>query len=197
MDKLREKIPNRRSNPKSVSSYKEFKDDIKEDFNSRCGYCDDEDRWMGGKRFFQIDHFVPRKYLMSISDKEYSNLIYSCFFCNNSKHSDWPTKDEQLPNNGKEGYIDVCLPEYDTQFYRNSLGEIIPRTDLGEYMYKKLKLFLRRHSVIWNLSRVHNQIQEIKRILNENEDLELKEKLLNLLIKYHDYICQLGQCDEE
>jgi len=197
MNKLREKIPKRRSNPKQVSRYSEYKDDLREDFNCRCGYCDDEDKWPGGKLFFQIDHFVPRKHMITISDKEYSNLVYSCFFCNNSKHSDWPTNDENLHNNGKEGYIDVCLPKYDAQFYRNFGGEIFPRTELGEYMYRKLKLFLRRHAVIWNLSRLHNKILEIEKIRKEERDLDLKKKLCNLHSKFFYYNQQLFECNEE
>jgi hypothetical protein len=197
MNKLRERIPKRRLNPRLVSRYSEYKDDLREDFNCRCGYCNDEDNWAGGKRFFQIDHFVPRKHMITISEKEYSNLIYSCFFCNNSKRSDWPTNDENLHNNGREGYIDVCHPEYDAQFYRNSRGEIFPRTDLGEYMHKKLKLFLSRHAVIWNLGRLNNQILEIKKIKEEEKNLDLKEKLSNLLSKYFDYKQQLDQCNEE
>jgi len=80
MNKLRERIPKRRSNPKQVSRYRDYKNDLREDFNCRCGYCDDEDIWAGGKKSFHIDHFVPRKHLKTILDKEYSNLIYSCFF---------------------------------------------------------------------------------------------------------------------
>ncbi len=197
MTKLRERIPKRRSNPRLVSRYSEYKDDLREDFNCRCGYCDDEDKWMGGKGFFQIDQFVPRKHLKTISDKEYSNLIYSCFFCNNSKRSDWPTNDENMHNNGREGYIDVCLSEYDAQFYRDSGGEIFPNTDIGEYMHRKLKLFLRRHAVIWNLGRLNNQILEIGKILDEEENLDLKKKFGSLQSKFFDYIQQLHQCNEK
>ncbi len=197
MNKLRERIPKRRSNPRRVSRYNKYKDDLREDFNCKCGYCDDEDKWSGGKRFFQIDHFVPRKHLGTISDREYSNLIYSCFFCNNSKRSDWTTNDENLHNDGRKGYIDVCLPEYDAQFNRNSRGEIFPRTDLGKYMYKKLKLFLRRHAVIWKLGRFHNQILKIKKISDEQENPDLKKKLSNLHNKFFYYNQQLIECNEE
>lgn len=197
MHKLRESTPKRRPCPREVSRYNEHKDDLREDFNGKCGYCDDEDKWTGGKRFFHVDHFVPQKHLKAISDKEYSNLVYSCFFCNNSKRSDWPTNDEHLHNNGREGYIDVCLPEYDAQFYRSREGEIFSKTDLGEYMYRKLKLFLRRHAVIWNMGRLHKQVLEIKEILGEQENPGLKEKLTGLLSIHFEYIQQLIECNEE
>jgi len=63
-------------------------------------------------------------------------------------------------------------------------------------MYRKLKLFLIRHAVIWNLSRLNNRILEIKKILEEEENLDLKEKLTNLHSKFVDYIQQLHQCNE-
>lgn len=194
---MREIIPKRRSNPKRVSRYQEYKDDLRADFNNRCGYCDDEDKWTGGKRNFQIDHFVPRKQWKTISEKEYSNLIYSCFFCNNSKRSDWPTNDEYLHNDGREGYIDVCLPEYDDQFYRTPEGEIFPRTDLGRYMSRKLKLFLKRHAIIWKLRKTNDLIEEIENKLEEKKDPDLKEKHYNLLVKWREYSQQLMKCNEE
>lgn len=196
MHKLRERTPKRRTSPREVSRYNEYKKNLREDFNARCGYCDDEDIWTG-KRFFHVDHFVPQKHLKTISDKEYSNLVYSCPYCNTHKGSDWPTKDEHLHNNGREGYVDVCLPQYDAQFYRTPGGEIFSRTDLGEYMYRKLKLFLRRHAVIWKLCKINVQIEEIKKILEEEKDPDLKEKHYNLLDKYWEYTHQLEEYNEE
>jgi len=195
MNKLRESTPKRRPNPRQVSKYKEYKNDLREDFNGRCGYCDDEDKW-GGKRCFHVDHFVPKKHLKTISDQEYNNLVYSCPYCNTHKGSDWPTNDEHLHNNGKEGYIDVCLPQYDAQFYRKPGGEILPNTALGEYMYRKLKLFLKRHAVLWNLGRLYNQVLEIKKISDEQENPGLKEKLSNLQSRFFDYSQQLIECNE-
>ncbi len=196
MNEFRNRIPKRRSNPKAVSKYGDYKDDLREDFNRRCGYCDDEDSY-DGKRFFQIDQFAPRKYLKTISEKEYSNLTYSCFFCNNAKRADWPTKDENVHNNGQKGYIDACNPEYDRQFARDSFGEILARTEIGKYMHKKLKLFLQRHSVMWSLSRIRSQIFEIKELLTNEENSEIKEKLDGLHQKYFDYCEQLRMCNEE
>lgn len=194
--KLRETIPQRRPNPKTVARYGSYKDDLRNDFNRRCGYCDDEDRWTGKKLFFQIDHFVPRKYLKTISEAEYGNLVYSCFFCNNSKRADWPTNDEMLHNDGHEGYIDVCDPVYDEQFYRDSTGEIVACTELGHYMYCKLKLFLKRHAILWKLSRIRDQIREIEKIMKEKKSLGSNEKLLRLKAMHYDYFEQLTECNE-
>lgn len=49
MPKLREKDPERRDIKKKKKCYRSYKKELREDFNKRCGYCDDHDCWAGGK----------------------------------------------------------------------------------------------------------------------------------------------------
>ena len=46
---------------------------------------------------------------MNISPTEYSNLVYSCRSCNNSKRAKWPTGDENVHNDGEQGFIDLAM----------------------------------------------------------------------------------------
>ena len=120
---LRQRVPERTCT-KTYKSYRSFKKDLRKDFNRRCGYCDDHDD--GFWRGFQIDHFIPQTQLQKIQDNDYGNLVYSCFFCNNSKGQDWPSNDELVAvTPARHGYIDPCSNQYDAQYHRDKDGKII------------------------------------------------------------------------
>ena len=180
-------IPERRVTPRTLSRYGKYKPDLREDFRNSCGYCGDEDSFGGGFRTYHIDHFVPKKEMVNLCETDYSNLVYSCFYCNNKKSSDWPTGDETIHNNGEEGYIDPCHNQYPRQFKRNEVGEIVPITTLGAYMHSKLNFSLRRHAFIWSLTRLSNKIERLIE-LKESEVLnEEQEEFTDLLVQYFQY----------
>ncbi len=180
MPELKETTPKRRTDFKQKKRYNSYKKELREDFSGRCGYCNDQDSYRNA--FYEIDHFVPKKHLNTIPENDYGNLVYACRHCNNAKWDKWPTEDEKRHNNRKEGFIDPCNKAYDEQFERNRLGEIRSRTTLGKYMHKALKLYLRRHAVIWNLERIDSFIDEIEN-LNEIYP-RLKETYTQLLCQY-------------
>jgi len=190
MPEFRKKIPIRRAAFKQVGDYKRHKENLREDFNKRCGYCDDPDSWK--HTFYEIDHFVPKKYLKIISESDYENLVYACRHCNNAKGAKWPTEDEKRHNNGQKGFIDPCDPKYGEQFERNRLGEIQYRTGLAEYMYRELKLYHRRHAVIWNLEKLDSEIDKIENYLRIRKNSRLEKMLLLLLCQYRNYIKELN-----
>ena len=121
---FRHKTPSRRVNSPTKSDYKKYRKELREDFNERCGYCGDHDFFR--QTYYEIDHFVPQDKLKTISPNEYSNLVYSCRSCNNSKRAKWPTNDEHVHNDGRIGFIDPCDPKYAEQFQRGADGSIIP-----------------------------------------------------------------------
>jgi hypothetical protein len=186
MIKFRNITPKRNPKVRNASKYTQYKSDLQENFNRKCGYCDDIDYWKDS--FYEIDHFVPRVYLKTISENEYNNLVYSCHFCNNAKRAKWPTGEEHIHNNGSEGFIDPCDSSYDEQFYRNESGAIKAQTSLGNYMYRELKLYLMKHEVIWNLERLRNLIRESERILEEKNNQKLKDSLLDLYREQQKFI---------
>lgn len=185
MNDFRNVQPKRRTNPRYVSKYRYYKGDLREDFKKSCGYCGDEESWGGGHRVFQIDHFVPRKILVKISEKSYSNLVYACFYCNNRKRADWPTGDEAIHNDGVKGYIDPCDPAYGQQFRRNGLGEIIPVTVVGTYMHENLGLSLRRHPLIWNLCRLEKRINKLIELRDSGKLDKDIEDFANMLVEFY------------
>jgi len=190
MHDFREKTPVLRASPKEVKNHGEYKQELKADYYSKCGYCNDADHWTGGWRFYQLDHFVPQKYLNKISKTEYSNLVYSCFFCNNSKRAKWPSKDETVPNDGSTGFVHPGTKAYESHFKRDLNGNIIAKTELGKYMVLAMKLNLKRHGLIWNLERLEIVIDELEHEFNSKADhisAELSHKINKLLFQYRKY----------
>jgi hypothetical protein len=187
---FRNETPKRRDIKTVVNKYSDHKEELKKDYKCRCGYCNDIDLWR--TVWFEIDHFVPQKYLKTIKETDYSNLVYACRACNNSKRAHWPTGDELIHHQNNEGFIDPCDEEYEKQFLRYSNGRIIHKTQLGKWMYYKLKLHKPQHEIIWQIFELDNLIEECEGILATMDNQILKDKLLNLYREYHKYTKQLG-----
>ena len=169
--RLRENIPVRRQSSKTCANYQAYKDSLKEDFTGRCGYCDDNERFADVP--FQIDHFVPRTMLKSIAENNYNNLVYSCRRCNRSKWDKWPSGDEKIHHNDKEGFIDPCDERYDQQFERNDRGEIIPVTELGKWMWTELNLGNAAHRIVWTLTQIRKTLEAVKRLPGSADDARI------------------------
>lgn len=187
---FRIETPIRRDIKTVVNKYSDHKDELKKDYKSRCGYCNDIDVWR--TVWFEIDHFVPKKYLKTIKETDYSNLVYSCRSCNNSKRAHWPTEDELIHHKNNEGFIDPCDSEYEKQFLRDNNGRIIHQTQLGKWMYYKLKLHKPQHEIIWQIEELDNLIEECEKLLETLESDTLKNKVLGLYREYRKYTKQLG-----
>jgi hypothetical protein len=196
---FRDVIPVRRLNPSTVSDYTEHRSDLADDFGNRCGYCNDIYIWRVAS--FEIDHFIPRNknrrpFLTIKSPTDYSNLVYACRSCNNSKSNKWPTDDENLPNLNDEGFIDPCDTDFDLQFCRLDNGQIRPVTNLGSWMYNALKFYKPQHEVIYNIEQLDILIEESEDLLEKISDQALAEQirtvLLNMYRNYKMYTKQLG-----
>lgn len=190
-----DKIPTRRNITTSVTSYSAHKEDLIIDFKARCGYCNDIHIYKIAS--FEIDHFIPRvrnkKPFLSIkSDTDYSNLVYACKSCNNSKRNKWPTNDENIPNQNDKGFIDPCDKLYDQQFIRLANGQIKAITKLGDWILKELKLDKPQHEIIYNLEQLDLIIDQLKVDIENLEDINLYKRITKLLLNYRDYVQQLG-----
>ena len=149
MQPVRNIVP-KRTCSKTFKSYRKYKLYLQTDFHRRCGYCGDLDVLCGGIRGFQIDHFRPKSCLhFKHLENDYSNLVYACPYCNRAKSNDWPAGNSIESALNGQGYIDPCENEYDNHLARREDGSISPQTDVGKYMFEKLKLGLRRHQLAW------------------------------------------------
>lgn len=179
MKDFRNIIPARRDDAPEVKTYQEYKPLLREDFHERCGYCGDHEFFRD--TFYEIDHFVPKK-LAPEREKDYSNLVYSCRTCNNSKRAKWPTKIADQPNNGKEGWIDPCNNEYTEQFERLSDGSVKSTTLLGYWMWRELSLGNPIHRLKWSLEQLRIELRKATSL--EISDIEEGKQVQELFSSY-------------
>jgi len=184
--KFRAKAPVR-TFTKSYKDYTTYKPHLQADFNKRCGYTDCSDLWFGGVVTFHIDHHKPwKKYPKEPNLKtDYSNLVYSCSYVNILKSDDIGA------------YIDPCDVDYNDHFERGKSGEILPikKSKQANYMYKKLKLYLRRYEIIWTLDNLFQKMQKMEVMIakqtNQKQIKELKilqGELAGLFVKQLQYL---------
>lgn len=167
-------------------NYKDFRGELREDFNGCCGYCDDSDEFVD-RSCFHIDHFAPQKPFKHL-EKQYGNLVYSCRFCNNRKRNHWVGDDPTVPNDGSRGFVDPCDDQYEQHLERLDTGAIVGTSDLGSYMVQRLNLGLLRHQVLWNARRSRKLRSEILELINRFRDAgsPMPEELLSLALRYVD-----------
>lgn len=173
MDKLpfrnKENAPVRTYRGRAFKYYRRYKKQLRKDFKARCGYTNCPDHWFGGIDTFHIDHFKPQSTHPQLKTK-YTNLVYCCSYVNRAK------------NNDEGPYLDPCDEDYNKHFYRNAEGKIIPfsSSDSAVYMSKKLKLYLKRYSIIWKLEQLEKRMDKLKELteIPDDDDREQNIKLL-------------------
>lgn len=176
------KIPFRDTKPfrsytgKDLSDYHGYKDFLETDFNQRCGYTHCHQFWFGGKRSFQIDHFKPKQHFPELENK-YSNLVYSSSYINRAKWND------------VGNYLDPCDTDYNEHFYRDGLGNIYPEKDseAANYMYRKLKLYLKRYGIIWMLDQLEQRMYLLQELIEGTGNSEAKELFIEVSFRYNNY----------
>lgn len=169
VNKFREKPPLRQYNG-TYQNYQRYKPHLASDFFNRCGYTDCPDFWFGGKNNFHIDHFVPWKPYPNLPNlkTDYQNLVYCCSYVNILKSDD------------EGNYIDPCNEDFNQHFSRDKLGNIIPDPNSvrAKYMYKRLKLFMKRYQIIWTLDNIHNKMILLAKKIEKTADSDKKRDLL-------------------
>lgn len=161
------------------------------DFDHRCAYCDDLDKYSGGSKMYHVEHFAPKDKFPKL-EFCYDNLLYSCPYCNISKSNKWPSDDSAINVVGNEGFVDPCTDEYEKHLRRYQNGEIYYTTELGKYMFYGMKLYLQRHQLIYNLGRIHTKLKEVKKEIHKREQVhkpteDLKELYKELCVTFYEY----------
>ena len=194
MPDFRNTTPKRRAITTIVNSHSDHRADLRLDFSERCGYCNALDSWK--VTYYEIDHFIPQKrnkmpFLTIKSNTDYSNLVYACRSCNNSKRNKWPTNDQNIPNLNNEGFVDPCDDNYNTHFERSSKGRITYSTDLGKWIHNALNFSKPQHEILWNLEELRRMIDEIEALNTKiNSHPKVQTLLLNTYRNFVSYIDQ-------
>lgn len=196
---VRDTLPVRRANPTQSPTgrnWSQHKPDLQQDFHFHCAYCGSYDGYR--HTYFEVDHFVPKslfEILGVISYCQYSNLVYSCKFCNNNKLSKWPSGDENVAVVNNEGFIDPCDATYDDHLYRTSSGGIMWRTPLGKWMAETAFKFDERDysiKILWELNQRRKLLDAFvvelsKRDENSEEYDQIKQQAEKISFEYYTY----------
>ncbi|MBP5059624.1 HNH endonuclease signature motif containing protein [Pseudomonas chlororaphis] len=186
---LQSSRPQRRTTVQQRARYSLYKPELREDFVSKCGYCDTPDYYSGGKRGFHIDHFAPKSKFEQLKN-EYTNLVYCCPICNIGKSDDWPGDNPSMSFMGDIGYIDPCSENYADHLARSPDGTIVALTPLGGYIHKRLKLSLRRRQICWLMERMEEQMTQLARLAKDKQSelgSEEVQTLCELTLEYFKY----------
>lgn len=163
------------------------------DFDHKCAYCDDFDKYSGGYNAYHVEHFAPKEKFKDL-EFTYDNLLYSCPYCNISKSDKWvgSTANENIV--GDKGFIDPCTDDYYEHLKRDKEGNIVYTSPIGKYMYEELKLYLKRHRILYNLEKVRIKKKILKLKITEKKSMnsdvtyleQIYEQLCVVFCEYYD-----------
>lgn len=191
MNKLRSQVPYKKIDYDVKNLNKELKIVLQNDFSYNCAYCNDRDTYSGGIDNYHIEHFAPRSKFNEYEFK-FSNLFYSCPYCNRAKSNKWITNDPNVSFKDGQGFVNPCTDEYDNHLDRNDFGAIYYKTDLGKYMYIELKLYLKRHQVNYLLDKIIKQRHILKEMKDRKSISKDKKDLLeNIISKLNEVFVDL------
>ena len=176
MRKFRDKHPKRTYSDTAKTHYSEYRMELRVDFNERCAYTDSLDIWWADG--FHIDHFAPKKpkivdpvklQKFTALEHSYTNLIYANPQVNRAKSNDWPSDDPTISILDDKGYLDPVAVDYNEYFERTNAGGIFPKNDpIAKYMWKRLKLYLKRYELYWRIEQIIIRLEKL---------IELKGKM--------------------
>ena len=116
---------NREGDRPSDDRWRDFLSDLRSRFYRICGYCEEE-AGLG-----EVDHFRPKSKFPELV-YAWSNWIFSCNSCGNTKNNKWPPG----------GYVDPCAcstQERPERFFDFNLrtGMIVPKSGLTREQRRK------------------------------------------------------------
>ena len=188
---VKQKIPHRLYTGVRWRTNKLNKEQLIIDFEHKCAYCDDYDKYVGGSKVYHVEHFAPKEKFPELQFT-YDNLLYACPYCNISKSNKWPSNNSDINVVENEGFVDPCTEEYNNHLERKENGSISYLSPVGEYMYYNLKLYLQRHQLIYNLVRVHKKLKDVREEIERREAMQkpmedLKNVYKELCVVFYEY----------
>lgn len=168
----------KRTCKEKLSSYKEYRPFLEKDFSGHCCYCNMI--FSLSNESFHIDHFIPKAVFKGKKDSlldDYNNLMWSCPKCNMSKGRSYEGKIESDDSITNELFYNPVDVDYNSIFYRNSMGAIQSDDEKGKSMIKKLGLYRPVHSYAWILEEYDNVIHILEEKMKHETDEEKKSRI--------------------
>jgi hypothetical protein len=86
--------------PSGYRNYQDYKPWLRDDFEFRCVYCLQRERWSReGHAIFSIDHVIPQSEAEAFIC-DYGNLVYACVRCNSARQ-DVPVLNPRMDGMGR------------------------------------------------------------------------------------------------
>ncbi len=174
---------------KNYSDYHRYKENLRQDFQHRCAYCNLLDSQVTTP--FEIDHFIPKKEfedqwpeLLTL----YSNLVYSCKKCNLAKSNQYAgdlSKREII----NDFFYDPVQTDYGEVFYRDEFGRICSDDKKGRDMINRLELYRPIHNFAWLCelakSALDKLTDKINSLQNDSDQKQCLEEAKKELSEYY------------
>jgi len=122
-----------------VYGYRKYREEISEDCQYRCVYCDMHQVDVGGEPTMELDHFRPESKFTYLVE-EPTNLVYACRSCNRLKWHDWPAGESESCFCGEEGYLQPFDDDRSQYFQLGQNGEIVATQPPAAYVQRRLGL---------------------------------------------------------
>lgn len=153
--------------------YQKYRQEIREDCQGRCVYCDCHENDLGGSYMMHLDHFRP-KGLPQFKHLLYNpnNLVWACSKCNNLKSDKWPAHQLDELTFGGEGFIEPFVDDRKEYFQIADNGELVPQKPPAEYLI-----------ILLALDRIALQKIREKRLLNFQMMTRIDEFLIEFARK--------------
>ncbi len=123
----------------SRSSYRAYRQEIREDCLGRCVYCDAHENEIGGREVMTLDHFRPREHYKWLVNAP-NNLVWCCTKCNELKGSKWPALGTSDTVSGNDGFIDPFAEDRNNYFEVKIDGRLEPLKVPAQYLIRLLSL---------------------------------------------------------
>ena len=142
-----------------VNHWRDFRPELGARFNGKCGYCEcacDARSDNAGT----LDHFRPRSKFPELT-YEWTNWVFSCWPCNESKDDQWP----------ETGYIDPCSADPDDRPEKyldvNDQGRLLPKKTLAKPDRQKAGHTI--HNI--GLNEINRLFYRVRRLADVTEDV--------------------------
>jgi len=119
------------------SGYHEYFEEIAEDCQRRCVYCDVILEEIGGEGM-HLDHFRPQKSFPELNNSPL-NLVLACAKCNQLK-SDWFPEQNEIDTGQACGFVDHFEVDRLEYFNVDELGRVVGLRPPANYMIELLCL---------------------------------------------------------
>lgn len=145
------------------NDYKQYKNQLRQEFLYRCVYCETAEPELGGAKSFHIDHYKPKNKFPRLIGV-YKNLLYACRDCNQYKGHYWPNLAEKLAGSI---VLNPRLPQHQAEHHINkSTFAWQGKTAQGRWNVKKFRLDsefrIKKRQDKKNIEDIINQLEKIK-----------------------------------